>query len=117
MSAIATFAAAVLAAGLGSADVGSMNEPALYGTTDAPVVLAKHGYFRRDLGLDTAYHRRHHPDADHDQHRARGFRSNNAADIPAPAAIDVYCDDYSGDCFAVNRGLNFFTIDEGLYGK
>jgi hypothetical protein len=70
------------------------------------IQLAKHGYFRRDLGLDPLYHDQQYPDADHHTHQPRGFRSDNAAtEPPSGAGILIYdTGPNSDEMFILPRG-------------
>jgi len=85
----------------------------------AAIVLIKHGYHRRDLGLDPQHNQADAPYWEEGPQGSRGFRSNSAVEHSpggAPAAVDVYCDSYYTDqCVAVTRGgLRFYPGDPAL---
>ena len=107
-------AAALILAGAGTDNVAPAAQSAI-GHAPAQIIQVRHGYFRRDLGLDPAYRNFRHDDGhDHSQRQGtRGFRLEGAE---GEAGIQFFYDgghSYIGH----SNGLRIDHNDPGLRGK
>lgn len=109
-------AAAVLLAGVGMGDVatGPAADP---GIGTAQIIQVKHGYFRRDLGLDPAYSNfRQNSDQTQGQKKGtRGFRLDGA---PHHGEIGIqFFYDGGHSYIGHSNGLRLDHADPGLLEK
>lgn len=115
-----TIFGSALAAMLAVASPGDAPDASAATSAQAPdthgyVTLAKHGYLRRDLGLDPLYENRRYPGYGNRHHRSRGFRSDGAATTPpSGAGVLIYEDPATGDLFLLPNGLYLHTGDPAL---
>lgn len=114
MTVLSVAAVAALLAGAGASDMAS--GPAAHTAIDtgkAQVMQIKHGYFRRDLGLDPAYSNYRQNNGQHKK-GTRGYRLEGAPHHE-PAGIQIFYD--GGHHYIGHNGLRLHHADPGLLEK
>ena len=117
MTVLSMATAVALLAGVGVNDVPTGSAAvAGVGAGTATVIQVKHGYFRRDLGLDPAYsnYRQNNGNSSNANKNTRGYRLEGAPHNE-PAGIQIYYD--GGHHYIGHNGLRFRHNDPELLGK
>lgn len=116
MTALSMAAAVALLAGVGASDM-TTGPAAVAGieTGTGSVIQIKHGYFRRDLGLDPAYsnYRQNNGHNNHNKN-TRGYRLEGAPHH-GEAGIQIFYD--GGHHYIGHNGLRIHHGDPGLLEK